>query len=210
MALLGVRPAPAQAPETFGPATIDHLIRAEWKQAGITPAPPVDDARYLRRVYLDITGTLPTADAVTAFLNNKSPYKRFEVVNHLLDSPEYTDHWTDYWYSILMGRGMTKGRIVDTAAFRDWVKTEFSKNTPYNQFVYDLLTATGQNGSGQAYNKVVAAVQARNQAGLPNMKKNAKTMKMRRQEPVIAYDPNAPKPTMQSEGGRQWRAAMRP
>lgn len=195
LALGGVRPAAAQTPETFGPATIDHLIRAEWKQAGITPAPPADDARYLRRVYLDITGTLPTADAVTGFMNNKSPYKRFEVVNLLLDSPQYTDHWTDYWYSILMGHTAIQKRVVNETAFRDWLKTEFGKNAPYNQFVYDLLTATGQNGTPPAGAKMGLLARARLQNG---KKQNANRLK--RQEPVIAYDPNA-KPMTQGGAG---------
>ncbi len=187
LALASVRPAPAGTTETFGPATIDHLIRVEWKQAGITPAPPVDDARYLRRVTLDITGTLPTADAVTAFLNDKSTRKRFEVVNRLLDSPQYTDHWTDYWNAILLGRATTRGRNVDPVAFRDWVKTEFSRNTPYNQFVYDLLTATGQNGKTPPNAKMGLLANAKNKQ---NKKRNAKMLN--RTGPVIAYDVTAP------------------
>ena len=196
LALWSVRPVPAQTPETFGPPTIDHLIRVEWKQAGITPAPPVDDARYLRRVTLDITGTLPTADAVTAFMNSKSQYKRYEVVNQLLESPQYTEHWTDYWYSILMGHTAIQKRVVDEAAFRDWLKSEFGKNTPYNQFVYDLLTASGQNGKGKTYQ--VMAAKALNQK-----KKIKNALALKRAEPVIAYDATAPKTT--TEGG----AAMR-
>ena len=184
LALWSVRPAPAQSPETFGPPLIDHEIRAEWKQAGITPAPPVDDARYLRRVYLDITGTLPPAEVVTSFLGSHAPSKRAEVVSQLLNSPQYADHWTDYWYGILMGRATTRGRNVDPIAFREWIKSEFSKNAPYNQFVYDLLTATGQNGKTPANARMGVL------AKVKNKKKNGKLAAQ--SGPVIAYDTTVP------------------
>ena len=57
-----------------------------------------------------------------------------------------------------MGR-QVRMRNVDRDSFRGWIKTEFAKNAPYNKFVYDLLTATGQNGDGKAYGKLAAAVQ---------------------------------------------------
>ena len=85
----------AQTPSEFSPGDIDRMIQTEWKTAGMMPAPKVDDARFLRRVYLDITGTLPPPEAVTAFLQNKSQYKRVEIVNQLLESPDYVEHWTN-------------------------------------------------------------------------------------------------------------------
>src|SRR5258707_511583 len=68
----------------FGPSSIDTMIKAEWKKGGIVPAPPTDDARFLRRVYLDVTGTIPPPDAVQVFLSYKSPNRREKAIDTLL------------------------------------------------------------------------------------------------------------------------------
>src|SRR5690349_2941814 len=90
-ALLGAGGAQAQTKPALSPAWIDHLIRLEWHKQNIQPAPPVDDPRYLRRAYLDILGTIPPPEAVTAFLANKSPNKRAKLVETLLDDPRYAN-----------------------------------------------------------------------------------------------------------------------
>src|SRR5258708_5427800 len=70
-ALLGVVSAGAQSRSTLTPAAINQMIQAEWKQHDIVPATPVDDARFLRRIYLDIVGTIPPAQVVSDFLADK-------------------------------------------------------------------------------------------------------------------------------------------
>jgi hypothetical protein len=155
LCLLGVlakNPAFAQKELTTG--EIDHLIRAEWKKSNIVPAPPVDDARYLRRIYLDIAGTLPPPDAVKAFLADKTPYKRAAALETLLTSKRYIENWVNYWDDVLMGR-QVRQQIVDRVAFRQWLTTQLKKNTPYDKFVYELLTATGTNSAGGSYAKAL-------------------------------------------------------
>jgi len=154
--LLAVSTANADKKSALSPATIDHMVRATWQQEGITPAPQVDDAQYLRRIYLDITGSIPPPDVVADFLSDKSPDKRARAVDALLDSPKYADHWTDYWDNLLMGRS-TKAKQVDRTAFRQWLHKQFEQNTPWNQFVYNLITATGQNSIGGSYAKAQGA-----------------------------------------------------
>lgn len=146
--------AGADSKTVFGPGTVDSMIRAEWKKAGVVPAPPVDDARFLRRVYLDITGTIPTPDAVKAFLADKSPDKRARAVDALLASPKYADEWTSYWDSVLIGRGPVKSALLDRVAWKEWLHEQFAKNAPWNKFVYDLITATGVNSTGGSYAKI--------------------------------------------------------
>ncbi len=159
-AFSGLLPTQAQTKTTtLTPATIDHLIRVEWNKEHIVPAPPVDDARFLRRIYLDITGTIPPPEAVTAFLADKSPDKRARAVDALLESPRYADHWTNYWYNVLMGR-QVRGQVIDPSAFRRWLHAQFEKNTPWNKFVYDLITATGQNSAGGTYAKAYGLMRA--------------------------------------------------
>src|SRR5690242_17876951 len=78
----------AEKAAAFGPASIDTMIRSEWAKEGIVPAPPTDDARFLRRIYLDITGTIPTPEAVQAFLADRSPNRREKAIDALLASPK--------------------------------------------------------------------------------------------------------------------------
>ena len=122
------------------------MIRAEWQQQNIVPAPLVDDAGYLRRIYLDITGTIPPASAVEDFLADKSPDKRARAVEALLDSPQYAEQWTNDWDEILMGNA--RGQTVDPGAFKQWLHAQFDRNTPWNEFVFSLITAKGQNSVG--------------------------------------------------------------
>ncbi len=158
-ALIGLLPiaaalANAQPKPSLTAGQIDHMVRAEWNKASIVPAPAVDDSRFLRRAYLDITGTIPSADTVIAFLADTSPDKRIRAVDSLLDSPHYADHWSNYWDGVLMGRSLRNGQI-DRTAFHDWLHTEFAKNARWNQFVFDLVTATGVNSTGGTYAKAI-------------------------------------------------------
>jgi len=135
-------------------AAIDAAIRAEWAKQGITPSPRADDARFLRRAYVDIVGAIPPADAVAAFLADTSPGKRAKVVDALVASPEYAEHWATYWDDVLIGRAL-RDASVDRAAFHAWLRDEFAKNAPWNTLVYDLMTAKGQNSVGGKRNGYV-------------------------------------------------------
>lgn len=140
-------------------AQIDHFIRAEWNKEGVVPSPAVDDARYLRRIYLDIVGTIPPQETVVAFLADTTPNKRGRAVDALLASPRYADNWTAYWNAVLMGRGRpNNAQVVDQSAFRGWLHGEFAQNAPWNKFVYDLISATGVNSEGGSYAKAAGAI----------------------------------------------------
>lgn len=150
-ALLVVAGTTTNAQKTgFLPSDIDKVLQAEWKKANITPAPLVDDARFLRRISLDITGTIPTPEAVTKFIADKSPTKRAEAIEELLASPRYAVHWANYWDDVLMGN-QVKSPVVDRVEFKKWLTKQFTDNTPYNKFVYNLITASGRNSPGGTY-----------------------------------------------------------
>jgi hypothetical protein len=136
--------SPPAAPAGMTAADVDAAIRGAWTKDAITPAPAVDDARYLRRVYVDITGVIPSLDVVTAFLADGAADKRAKLVATLLASPRYADHWTDLWDRVLLGRDV-RGRLVDRDAFRAWLHGELAKNAGWNRMTTDLLTATGEN-----------------------------------------------------------------
>ncbi len=150
-ALAGVgRTAQAQTTPQAEAAGLDRLIYAAWQQKKVVPAKPVDDARYLRRIYLDITGSIPPEQVVSDFLADRSPNKRAKAVDALLDSSAYADHWATYWDNVLMGKPAPMA-TVDYSAFRRWLHGEFAQNTPYNRFVTDLITASGINSTGPSY-----------------------------------------------------------
>ena len=136
----------AAAAPSFGPRDVDAMLERDWKDQGVTPTAPADDATFLRRVWIDVVGTVPPAEKVTAFLADRSPDKRAKIVDELLASPQYAEHWADYWEDELLGR--TRAADIDRFALRLWLRDAFAKNTPWNQIVFSLLTASGQNTPG--------------------------------------------------------------
>jgi len=150
VAVASMNAAGAQSSATLKPTEIDRMVRLEWQKEGVVPAAPADDARYLRRIYLDITGTIPPPEVVSEFLSDKSPDRRAKAVERLLDSPGYVANWTNYWDRTLMFGRVENARMVDKGAFRLWLNQQFDKNTPWNKFVYELISATGQNSAGGA------------------------------------------------------------
>jgi hypothetical protein len=124
--------------------TVDAQLAAAWMAEGITPAATVDDARFLRRVTLDLTGRLPEPATVVEFLANESPDKRARAIDRLLASDAYAEHWATYWDNLLMGR-LTREGFLDRPAFHEWLRDEFAKNTPWDKLVHELLTAEGYN-----------------------------------------------------------------
>ncbi len=129
---------------------VDTQLSAAWKAEGITPAATVDDARFLRRVTLDLTGRLPEPAAVVEFLKDKSSDKRARAIDRLLASDAYAEHWATYWDNLLIGR-LTREGFLDRPAFHEWLRDEFTKNEPWDKFVYQLLTAEGYNTNRRPY-----------------------------------------------------------
>lgn len=154
-------PAPVATPKekasVSGEAGIDAALRDAWKRAGVTPAPRADDATFLRRVYVDIVGSIPPPDVTTAFLASDAPDKRKKIVDTLLASPAYAEHWMNYWDDVLMGRE-TRGQDVDRLAFRYWLRARFAANSPWDRVVRDLVSATGQNSTGGQRVKLAKAI----------------------------------------------------
>ncbi|MCC6644662.1 MAG: DUF1549 domain-containing protein [Polyangiaceae bacterium] len=136
-------PAAPAAPALTA-AELDQALRDEWQRLGVTKVAPADDATFLRRVWLDLGGTIPPADVVTAFLADRDPQKRAKAVEGLLTSKQHADHLTDTWDRLLLGRQIRRN-VVDRDAFRAWLRERFARNEPWNKLVYDLLVAEGRN-----------------------------------------------------------------
>ncbi|HEX5270972.1 MAG TPA: DUF1549 domain-containing protein, partial [Gemmataceae bacterium] len=139
---LGV-PTPAY---TFEPKTlVDQYTLAKWKQLGIVPSHEATDEQFVRRVYLDVAGTLPTPKQVAEFLNDKSADKRDRLVDRLLETPEYSYYFATKWADILrVKRGNNQqARAYGTFSFHDWIREAIAADKPYDEFARDILAAVG-------------------------------------------------------------------
>lgn len=122
---------------------IDQHVFAKLRQLGIPPSERCDDATFLRRASVDITGLLPTTDQVTAFLADNSPGKRDKLIEQLLSSPAYVDHFANKWNAILRNqRTGASGKTV-TTGFHKFVRDSIANNVTYDRFVRTLLTSAG-------------------------------------------------------------------
>src|SRR6266542_4429595 len=132
------------AAASSGAAQVNAMLRAEWAKRAIVAAGPVDDARFLRRVYLDIVGRIPSSDELATFLADPASDRRAKTIDGLLASPAYADRWMRYWDEVLLGPKIDK-KFVDREKFDAWLRAEFRANVPWNKLVYELVTANGYN-----------------------------------------------------------------
>ncbi len=127
------------------PAEVNFIDRHVWNKLqslGIPPSPLSDDATFLRRVFLDTIGTLPTMAEARAFLASNDPKKRERLIDQLLERPEYADYWTMKWADLLRvdRDALTAAGAV---AMTRWLRQQLIVNRPYDQFVRDIVTAEG-------------------------------------------------------------------
>jgi hypothetical protein len=133
-------------PEFASDNLIDKAALKQWKSLGIVPSEPCADAEFIRRASLDITGTLPTADQVKAFLADPAPAagKRARLVDRLLERPEYASFFAVKWADILRNKRDNQDAYQrGTYSFYDWIRESLDRNTPYDRFVRQILAASG-------------------------------------------------------------------
>ncbi|MCA9088887.1 MAG: DUF1549 domain-containing protein, partial [Planctomycetaceae bacterium] len=122
---------------------IDEAVFAKLKLLGIPPSPLCDDATFLRRVSVDITGTLPTEEKVREFLADGNPDKRNRLIDELIDSPEYADYFANKWNSVLRNKKRQNEDQAGTYTFHQWIWESLYENKPYDQMVSEVITASG-------------------------------------------------------------------
>lgn len=150
LALL-VLAANARADEPSLRQIIDTEVRAAWAKEGLTPSAPADDAAFLRRVYLDLVGTIPTADEAGAFLKDTDKDKRAKLIDKLLEDPRYVEHQTTVWDQLYFGRNPPDSELTQRReGFRKWLKEKFAKNEPYDVWAREMLLAEGGTHEGPA------------------------------------------------------------
>lgn len=147
------------APECYG--RVDQLVADKWQRMKILPSELCTDAEFMRRVYLDLTGLPPSADDVRKFVDEDqrdSRTKRDALIDELVGSENYIDHWSNKWSDLLQVNRKFLG-TEGANKFHAWIRQQVQDNVPYNQFVQTIVTATGSNNENPAaaYWKILRA-----------------------------------------------------
>jgi uncharacterized protein DUF1549/uncharacterized protein DUF1553 len=132
---------------------IDRLVDAKLERLKIQPSHAVDDLTFFRRLSLDLTGRLPSPENVRAFMNDPaaSRVKRAKLIDRLIASPDYVDHWTVKWGDLLQCNRKYLGE-KGAYEFQQWIHEAIASNRPYDKFVRELLTARGSSYDNPAAN----------------------------------------------------------
>lgn len=142
---------------------INELIKQGWEDNEVKPSATATENEWLRRVHLDLTGRIPNSKAVVKFLaNKKDPQRYSNVVDELIEDPDFVSHMTNVWVNLMVGRGRLQR--TDRPALEDFVENSFSENRPWNEIVYDLITAEGHFKENGAVNYLLSQMMARDEA----------------------------------------------
>jgi len=155
--VLAVGSAPAaQKPDPTKPpgdvekltANIDHYIARHWGETKTEPAPRADDAEFLRRVYLDLAGRIPSVEETRTFLADRRPDKRARLVDRILGGSRYVAHFTNVWRMLLLPEAGNNFQVrLQQPTFEAWVKQMVARNAGYDEMARELLTVTLNKGS---------------------------------------------------------------
>jgi hypothetical protein len=142
---IGKLKAMPEVPKVMGATknAIDHFVLAKWegvKTTGETPVPRVcDDSTFVRRVYLDVVGLIPTVEQTQKFLADQSADKREKLVDELLArNADYAANWTPFWEDAL-GSGVVTGGLRARGNYQEWIRKSFEENKPYDLLVLELI-----------------------------------------------------------------------
>lgn len=138
--LVSLFAAPTLAAETA--ARVDRAIDGRLVSANLTASPLADDAEFLRRVTLDITGRIPTCEDTVGFLEDTASDKRAALIDRLLEKPAYGLHFAVIWQELIKPRDLGSAKSGPDP-FLPWLAEQFNRDRGWNQIVSDLLTAEG-------------------------------------------------------------------
>ncbi len=139
---------PFEVPGEFVPFNaIDAHVSAVLRKQGIEPAALCSDEVFLRRVHLDVIGTLPSPREVRDFLGDRRPGKRAALIEALLQREEFADYWAMKWCDLLRVKSEFPINLWPNAvqAYHQWIRDAIARNEPYDRFARELLTASGSN-----------------------------------------------------------------
>jgi hypothetical protein len=123
---------------------IDQHLFSAMQRDGIPHAPLTNDYEFCRRVYLDLIGRIPTTEQLKAFVNSKDINKRDKLIDELLDSSAWVDHWSYFYADLFRACGNRFGNPT-LKHFDAWLRQSFRENKPYDKFVTEMMTASAPN-----------------------------------------------------------------
>jgi hypothetical protein len=125
------------------PAEIDELVAKEQQGSKVQPAPRTTDEQFIRRVTLDLTGQLPLPADVTEFMADSDPQKRAHLIDRLLDSDEYAQHWARYWRDVIQAKVTDRRGLLLAGAFEKWMAAQLKANKHWDEIARAMITAGG-------------------------------------------------------------------
>jgi hypothetical protein len=129
-------------------ANIDRFIAKRWDETRIEPAPRADDAEFLRRVYLDLAGRIPSVEEARTFLADQRVDKRTRLVEQLLDGSRYVAHFTNVWRLLLLPEAGNNFQVrLQQPSFEAWLKQKVALNVGYDKMARELLTVPLHKGN---------------------------------------------------------------
>jgi hypothetical protein len=146
---------------------IDDLVFAKLKALNLEPSALSDDAEFVRRVYLDTIGTLPTADEVRIFLADNDSKKRSRLIDDLLTRPEFVEYWALYFGDLLQNRKERDHDVRGTKgvrSFHEWIRKQIAENRPWDQMARDVLTVKGNSEANPAVGYYIVTVGEHNES----------------------------------------------
>src|SRR5215510_7364384 len=126
------------SPAIFG-SQIDTSYEKIWSDKGIQPASLSSDPEFVRRVYLDITGRVPTAQQALNFINSNDPDKRPKLITHLIETPEFAEYFSSLWTAQFLG--YKNSLLLNRSGFQNWMKSEIQQDHGWDQITNELITA---------------------------------------------------------------------
>ena len=135
-------------------AYINAQLAKGWEEAGISPSPKANDNEWCRRVYLDVIGRVPTVTELRLFLASTPTNRKEKLLDKLLDPDhpeEYARNWTTHWTNLLIGRPPARRNrrdMTNREGMQQYLRQGFLRNKPYDQMVYELVSATGNTKPG--------------------------------------------------------------
>ena len=141
---------------------IDAQLARSWADNEVVPSAESSDAEWIRRVYLDIVGRIPSAVEATEWLADGGPRRKQVLIDRLLDNSDFVRHFTTIWTNECIGRGTP--RRVSRKGMEKFFREAFAKNRPWNKVVQELITAEGHFEENGAVNYILAQTQMRDEA----------------------------------------------
>lgn len=130
---------------------IDEHVAAKLRKFRIVPSAVAGDAEFLRRVSLDLTGTLPPPARVREFLSDRSPAKRDSLIETLLETPEFVDYWGFRLGDMLRATFVTSNSTAGLKAFEDWILTSLMANKPFDQLAVERIAGQGRSAPARNF-----------------------------------------------------------